>query len=106
MDLLDLLLGEDILPQADPCIVENIDQSGKTDKSPSVWLKNASSGTIAALSHEKEKNNIEFWDTKITKVHPSMLVWAKNNYYTQKNSNRLNYFPARICEEHEVCMVF
>jgi len=94
-----MLLGDDIAPQKNDDLSEAVKE---TDESTSLWLANGSSSASPA----KEKNHIEFWDTKITKVHPSMLVWAKNNYYSQKASagKALNYFPARICEEHEVCM--
>jgi len=95
MDLLDALLGDDIIPKEDPASEAAL-QAEESSQS-SGWLKTASSST----EKEKERNHIEFWDTKITNVHPSKLVWAKNNYYTSKQNRAVNWFPARICEEHE-----
>ena len=101
MDLLESLLADPNVPSNTVSNDKEIDNTIKVlEEEKESWITTAHTDSS---STEKHKLELELWDTKIVEVHPSKLIWAKNNYYSSKKCNNTasNHFPARICEEHE-----
>jgi hypothetical protein len=107
MDLLDSLLSYDTIDvsesatksQGDATSAEVDDAAAKED--PEISSQDQAWLTSGPDKKSASNVTVEFWDTKIqAKIHPSKLVWAKNNYF-KGNGGTTNHFPARICDDHE-----